>query len=440
MAILLIGSTGSGKSTLGNFLIDPSDENIFERQPFKVATANMPETQFVSKGAVLYKGKTYSIIDTPGLNESDINDLKHMIEIVQSLQMMESVVACVFVVKFNSKIDAQYKATVQYYRKLLPSLFETNVIIVMTDFATDDRSMKLRERRGIDVEQIKRNTIRQIVENGSLEYDPLLFTIDCLPVEDEEQKLNRSIRSAIFSKLASQKPIPTKSLMVAKTASLKIEDNEKIKSYEGEITGYNKRLQQANIRATEALEKIQSKEQDVTEKEKELNTLHVDLCDKDSPDLTSIGTWSVSQEWKIFRWLSKSFEKTTTCEIESIDKWTNGHCEWSDLELTKYSIKGKVNGQFMRGIYASLTLLASKRTKYAKDITSLKQQISEVEKHRQSLKELLHEIRDRYKEYTADIKLLEQFIEEKRILINALVSDYMPLDEARLRLKRLQRD
>ena len=400
----------------------------------------MPETQFVSMGLVQYKGKIYTIVDTPGLNESDTKDLKHMIEIVETLQAMESVVACVLVVKFNSKIDAQYKATVQYYRKLLPSLFETNVIIVMTDFATDDRSIKLRERQGIDVEQIKRNTVREIVENGSLEYDPLLFTIDCLPVEDEEQRLNRSIRLAIFSKLASQKPMPTKILMVAKTASLKREDNEKIKSYEGEITGYNKRLQQANIRATEALEKIQSKEQDVTEKEKQLTGLQEDLSDKDSSEQTSIATWSVSEEWKLFRWLSRSFEKTTSCEIESVDKWTNGHCEWNDFVQTKYGVEGKIEGKFMRGIYASLTLLASKRKKYAKEITSLRQQITAVEEQRQYLKEHLNEVRDRYKEYTADIKLLEQFIEEKRVLINVLVSDYMPLDEARTRLGSLQQD
>ena len=144
-----------------------------------------------------------------------------MIEIVQNLQTMKSVVACVLVVKFNSKIDAQYKATIQYYRKLLPSLFERNVIIVMTDFATDDRSARLRERQGIEVEQIKRNTVREIVENGSLEYDPLLFTIDCLPVDDEEQKLNRNIRSAIFSKLASQKPLPSKKLNGCKNSIFK---------------------------------------------------------------------------------------------------------------------------------------------------------------------------------------------------------------------------
>ena len=72
---------------------------------------------------------------------------------------------CVLVVKFTSKIDAQYRATIQYYRKLLPTLFEKNVIIVMTGFATDDRSTELRKKQGINVEQIKANTVREIVES-----------------------------------------------------------------------------------------------------------------------------------------------------------------------------------------------------------------------------------------------------------------------------------
>lgn len=62
MAILLIGSTGSGKSSLGNFLIDPAEENIFEKQHFKVANANMPETQFVSKGSCIIQKKYIQLL------------------------------------------------------------------------------------------------------------------------------------------------------------------------------------------------------------------------------------------------------------------------------------------------------------------------------------------------------------------------------------------
>ena len=440
MAVLLIGSTGNGKSTLGNFLIDPGDETLFDKQIFKTAQTNIPQTQNVSQEAFKLKGShlQLTVIDTPGLNESDMHDLKHMIQIIDSLQQVDGVLACVLVVKFTSKIDAQYRATVQYYRKLLPSLFERNVIVVMTGFATDDRSEQLRKRQGIDVQQIKRNTVREIVESGSLAYDPLLFTIDCLPFGEEERKLNLKVRDAILDKIASQKLFTSKSLMVAKTTFLINEDQENVKGYEGEVTGYNKRLQQANAKATEALQKTQSKEQEITDKDKELKSLQAELHEKDSSDLTEVAGWSINEEWKFFQWLSKSFDKTAPCEIDSVDRWTNGHCEWKDYEETKYRVSGKVEGEFMRGIYASVSLQASKRKKYKREIESLKQKIDQVEKHQHSLKEHLSEIKEHYKEYTQEMKLLGEFIKEKRVMIDALSGDYMTLDEARKRLKVLE--
>lgn len=438
MAILLIGSTGSGKSSLGNFLLDPSDENLFDKQCFKVAKANMPETQHVSKLPCHFEGTDYFLIDTPGLNESDSQDLKHMIQIVESVQAANTVMACILVVKFNAKIDAQYKTTVQYYKKLLPSLFERNVIIVMTDFATDDRSVMMRERQRLDVEQIKRNVVREIVNSGSLEYDPLLFTVDCLPVGDEERELNLNVRSAIFSKVASQIPILSKNIMVAKTAYLKNEDQKIIKSCEGENTGYRKRLEQMDQKLAEALQKIHRKKDDISEQEKTLSALKDDLRYKDSSESVVIGTWSVSTEWKFFKSLSKSFEKTTSCEIQSIDKWKKGSCKWKDFEETKYGVKGRVEGKFMRGIYAGLTLYASRRKRYEAEISSLNRQINEVEKHKQSLVEYLDEIRVHHGEYEKEIKELEDFIEKNEIRIKNHRSDYMTLEVARKRLQKLE--
>ena len=440
MAILLIGSTGSGKSTLGNFLIDPSEEAIFDNQVFKVAKGIKPETQHAQM-ELLKKdsgGKKLTVIDTPGLNESDVHDLKHMIEIIETLQKVDAVLACILVIKFNCKIDAQYKATVQYYTKLLPSLFERNVIIVMTGFAGDERTERMRKRLGIDVKKIKQTTIEEIRESGSLTYDPIIFTIDCLPDDVEERRVNLSVRDAIISMVASQRPFTSKFLMVAKTTYLRNEDKEKIKGYEGEITGYNKRLQQANARATEALEKIQSKEQEITEKDKRLKVMRDELRDKDSSELIEIAKWSVSEEWQILQWLSKEFDISSPCEIEAVDKWTNGHCQWKIYEETKFRITGKVEGEFMRGIYASLSLQTSKRRKYEKEIDSLRRDISTVERDRECLKQQLDHIQNHYKEHIEDIKRLEDFIEETRVKIDGLVSDFMTLDEAHERLQILE--
>ena len=218
MAILLIGSTGSGKSTLGNFLIDPREKVLFDKQVFKSAQENLPKTQDVSRMSFRdeVSGKIFTVIDTPGLNESKSCDLKHMMEVVEILQTVDRVIACVFVVKFDSQIDAQYKATIQYYRNFLPSLFERNVIIVMTDYRTDARSEKLRKKQGVDVDLIKHNTVREIVESGSLAYDPLVFTINCLPLDDEERRSNLAGREAILGYIAAQTPFSYNDLRLAK--------------------------------------------------------------------------------------------------------------------------------------------------------------------------------------------------------------------------------
>ena len=45
ISILLVGSTGSGKSRLGYFLLDPSDEHIWRQKTFQTGTANKSATK-----------------------------------------------------------------------------------------------------------------------------------------------------------------------------------------------------------------------------------------------------------------------------------------------------------------------------------------------------------------------------------------------------------
>ena len=441
MAVLLIGSTGNGKSCFGNYLLDPSEDHIENRKTFATAKTNLPQTQYVQNAQMVFKtsGKEVklTVIDTPGLNESAEHDLRHMIEVIDSLQRVDGVLACILVVKFNSKIDTQYRATVRYYSRLLPTLFQRNVVIVMTDYAMDSRSETIRRKQGIDVDQVKRNTIREIVQGGDLSHDPILFLIDSLPYDDEEKQFNFRVREAIIDYVTSLKPFPTSDLMVAKTDYLKSQDAAEICTLDGEVTGYNMRLQEANVKAKEVLKQYQSKEEKVTRKQQHIQALESNIEDKDSSDTVVVKTWSVSKEWKILKRHTECFHVETSWTIHGHTRWTNGKCEWKDFEVLPKGAKGKVQGDFMRGLYASLTLETAKRERYHNEIARLVANKHEAEKELKSLNERVKEMKDQYTNYKQEIELLCVFIAERRKKITQLSKNYMSLDEAKRRLDQL---
>lgn len=438
MAILLIGTTGSGKSTLGNFLIDPSPENIFHTKPFKTAKDNKPETQYVSFKKFQHGRKELIVIDTPGLNEDKVSDLKHMIQIVENLKRFDSILACAFVVKFNAKIDAHYKTTVKYYGELLPSLFERNVTIVMTDFATDERTKRMREMQGLNVEQVILNTRREIIESGSLSYEPMLFVLDCLPLEEEERKTSLQQRDTILENILSRNPFSSKDLKVAKTPFLKRQDNELMSKYDGEITAYNIRLQQVCDKAKGVLQHIEEQAKEITEIDKVLEKLNSQLNELDSPDPVEVASWSIDQSWQLFQKPKIRFERTTPFRITGVTKWISGHCRWKEYEQTDFKVRGMVEGKFMRGIFARLSLETMKRTKFETEISSLQKKIMEEERKKTPLLRNLDMIKANYKEHAETISLLEAFISEKRKLITELANDYLSLEEAQRRLRELE--
>ena len=440
MAVILIGSTGSGKSTLGNFLLNPADDHLFKKQTFAIAQDNKSLTQHVKAAtteAETSRGKfRITLIDTPGLNESAVKNLEHMIGIVDVFKHLKEIKACIIVVKFNSKIDTQFKTTVQYYSELLHDLFEKNIIVVMTNYATDDRSVQIRKRQGINDEQVKKNAVDEIVKCSGMTYKPDVFAMDCLPVNADEQKISLDIRRALLDLIVTQKPTHVLKMRVAKTQQIRIHDEAQKKELEGEIIGYKERLEQAE-NAKEALVALQAKEDEITQAVELLQAVESELNDLDTDDLVVANNWKIEREWKKPQNTSQAFAVKSKWEIVAVDKWTNGECEWKDYTEEALCVKGRLEGSLMRGIYATIRVYSSKKHKYKKEIERLKFQVMKQKLTETKLEDECTEIREKYKEHEEEMKLLHDYITERRGSIKALSSKYLTLDEARKRLQSM---
>ncbi len=442
--LLLIGSTGNGKSTLGNFLIDPTDAHIFsdEGQAFRTARDSNPETQSSNVVQVdTMEGKPLiRVIDTPGLNENATKDLQHMIDIVKTLNGIDSVSACILCVKFESKIDAQYIATVAYYRKLLPRLFEAgNLVIVLTAFQTDARSEMERKRRRVDVDAVVANAQKVVRTICDLSYNPQVLLIDSMPMTDKERRESEENRRAILTFVRStMKPLRVCDLMVAKTDELKKRDAEHINLVDGEIRGYNTRLKEANSTAKVILSTIELQEKQISQVDRDINNLKAELKEKESSDLVVAEEWSLNQEWKLFEWQTASFKVRSSWPVLEYSTWDNGRLTWSELNVTQYGATGKVSGKFCRGLYANLTLKTSSELKFQVEIRELKEdKIPEQCQCREKLKENLDGLYAEHKGKIEEILLLQQYVRERNKTKEHLSRDPIPVQEALSRLQKL---
>ena len=224
---------------------------------------------------------------------------------------------------------------------------------------------------------------------------------------------------------------------MAKTEHLKQIDDKECGRIHGEVAGYNKRLKQANDRAAETFSKIEKEEVKKSEIVSELVNSEVELGLKDSDELVVAKHWCVSREWKLLAWLRRNVDIPSQWKIVKVKKWTNGKCEWKEEEETEKHYKAILQGNFMRGLYASVTLKTTKRDKYAADVAILRKRVSDKRKRIEGIEELLKKIRKEHNEFLDEISDLNRHLNACLEQIRALSTNYLSLEEAEERLRRV---
>jgi len=156
--VFLVGNTGSGKSTLGNFLCKLGNDSV--PSPFLTGDGAEPVTRDVSvQPWPIYErdGKsvkcTIMLHDTPGLNEGAAEDPSYMSSILSVLSKVEYV-SCVILCLPDFRMDRYLLRTLRYYSELFEPVFKRgNVVILRTRFDPDEYEAASYRSGGLEEEK-----------------------------------------------------------------------------------------------------------------------------------------------------------------------------------------------------------------------------------------------------------------------------------------------
>src|SRR5437660_9026642 len=109
-AILLIGRSGRGKSTLANVVTDTND--------FKESSASVSETKQIQLGEFKENSIDYQIIDTPGIGDTKMSDNEVLDIIAEAVYRAKDGVGQVFFV-IDGRFDQYEMATYDLLRTII---------------------------------------------------------------------------------------------------------------------------------------------------------------------------------------------------------------------------------------------------------------------------------------------------------------------------------
>lgn len=258
--VILIGSTGNGKSTMGNFLVI-KDLKLVEdvgasaiREVFKRGTkASRSQTKKIQTETVGHLDATIIVADTPGLDDSKGSeaDVHHTIQIGKALQELRRIHKVLIVHNMGTKMSAVYKATLRFYVKLLSAGFretedKSKIFAILINGMSETKSAEeTRENVGTSIAEtckiIQEGIVKALGISG-IKY----YCLNAMP-NKEEMSIQLLHRKEILDVIYNSIPIDVSVLLVPKPQLVLDDCKTAIGRIRAEIDGFQEALENEPI-------------------------------------------------------------------------------------------------------------------------------------------------------------------------------------------------
>lgn len=192
---ILIGETGTGKSSFGNFLLGIEDAFKVSEDPKSCTTETIRKISRLDP--------EIGVVDTPGLQDSKGRDKIHYEQMLKIIKQMKNLNFILIVFNYTCpRLTPSIQYMIKFLCNVFPKNFAHHVGIVFTHY-DHEYQIKINKKKKKDPRENKQEFIKEIMElisqttNEELFLGPPVYYLDSY-IEDDNSKeeLNRLIAFA----------------------------------------------------------------------------------------------------------------------------------------------------------------------------------------------------------------------------------------------------